>query len=177
MVTLLKPKAGGRPIVVDKPILLIGRNSDCDIIIESSAKISRQHCCVSRVDDRCIVRDLESMNGVWVNGERVTVSTDLFPGDELMIGDVRFDVITNAPVAAKSRQPVAPARSTPAPRREEVVDANSEFMDAADMTASNGNEVVKFSPDFELPTSGIGSDNDLLVPLSDLDCLERGSDH
>ncbi len=177
MTTLLKPKAGGRPIVVDKPILLIGRNPDCDIIIESSPKISRQHCCVSRVDDRCVVRDLESMNGVWVNGERVTVSTDLFPGDELMIGDVKFDVISHAAVAAARTREPAPARRTPPPLPERQADANSEFMDAADMTASNGNEVVKFSPDFELPTSGIESDNDLLVPLSDLDCLERGSDH
>ena len=174
MVTLLKPKAGGRPIVVDKPILLIGRHPDCDIIIESSAKISRQHCCVSRVDDRCVVRDLESMNGVWVNGERVTVSTDLFPGDELMIGDVRFDVISNAPaVAAKSRQP-APARPTPrpAPRPERHADANSEFMDAADMTAQGAGDAVKFSPSFELPTSGLESD-ELSIPLDDLDCLDR----
>lgn len=108
MSVLLKPKEGGRPIVVDKPIMLIGRHPDCDVIIKESPKISRKHCCLALVDNRFVVRDLDSMNGVWVNGDRVVHSSDVRPGDELTIGDVAFELVNNG--SAKSAPAKPPAR-------------------------------------------------------------------
>ena len=40
----------GPNILLDKPILLVGRHQECDIQI-SSRKISRKHCCIAQVND------------------------------------------------------------------------------------------------------------------------------
>jgi predicted component of type VI protein secretion system len=110
MTILLKPTQGGRPIVLDKPILLIGRHPDCDVILKNSGKISRKHCCVALVDNRFVVRDLDSMNGVWVNSERVNHSASLRMGDELMIGDLPF-TLTKHKEQEVARQRPAPQRA------------------------------------------------------------------
>src|SRR5580704_7261875 len=80
----------GPNILLDKPILLVGRHPECDIQIDSR-KISRRHCCIAQVSDYLVVRDLGSTNGVRVNGTRV-VEGRLAPGDELTIGSHRYRV-------------------------------------------------------------------------------------
>tara|TARA_R110002111_G_scaffold177322_1_gene243475 strand:- start:116194 stop:116748 length:555 start_codon:yes stop_codon:yes gene_type:complete len=80
----------GRPIVLDKAIILVGRHPDCDIVISDSAKISRKHCCLAIVNDRPVVRDLGSMNGVYVNGKKVDQQAWLKLNDELKIGNVAY---------------------------------------------------------------------------------------
>src|SRR5262245_9931725 len=100
----------GPSILVDKPILLIGRHPECDIQIESR-KLSRRHCCIPLVDDHLVVRDLGSTNGVRINGVRV-LEGRLNPGDELTIGNNRFQVRwEGVPVAA----PAAPRAREAAP--------------------------------------------------------------
>src|SRR5947207_620866 len=47
----LDPPADGGPslsIVVDKPVLLVGRDAECDVQLKSS-KVSRRHCCLAEV--------------------------------------------------------------------------------------------------------------------------------
>src|SRR3954447_11003891 len=80
----------GPNILLDKPIVLIGRHEECDIQL-NSRKVSRKHCCVAQVNDYFVVRDLGSTNGVRVNGVRVQEGT-LRPGDELMIGNYRYQI-------------------------------------------------------------------------------------
>jgi pSer/pThr/pTyr-binding forkhead associated (FHA) protein len=85
----LIPVDGGPAYRLEKPIILIGRHEDCDLALPEQVKISRRHCCVARVDDRFVVRDLGSMNGVRVNGKRV-IESELRPGDELSVADTVF---------------------------------------------------------------------------------------
>src|ERR1700745_230719 len=79
---------GGPSILLDKPILLIGRHPECDILIDSR-KVSRRHCCIAQVSDFLVVRDLGSTNGIRINGVRV-LEGRLKAGDELTIGNSRF---------------------------------------------------------------------------------------
>jgi predicted component of type VI protein secretion system len=81
---------GGPSILLDKPILLVGRHPECDIQIESR-KISRRHCCIAQVDDYLVVRDLGSTNGIRVNGVRV-LEGRVKAGDDLTIGGNRYRV-------------------------------------------------------------------------------------
>ena len=83
----------GPNILVDKPVLLIGRHPECDIQIESR-KISRRHCCIAQVADYLVVRDLGSTNGIRINGVRVAEGR-LNENDELMIGGNRYRVSWN----------------------------------------------------------------------------------
>jgi len=88
---------GGSSILLDKPILLLGRDPECDIQLESP-KISRRHCCLAQVGDSLVVRDLGSTNGIRINGVRV-VEGHLKGGDELTIGNHRYQVRWDALVS------------------------------------------------------------------------------
>jgi predicted component of type VI protein secretion system len=117
MAARLVPLARGAPITLDKPIMLVGRNPDCDIVLQTSTKVSRRHCCIAQVYDRYVIRDLGSMNGVRINGQRV-VEGDLTPGCQVSVGDVVFsfqvDVTSSsqqsAPRPHYGRPPAAPPR-------------------------------------------------------------------
>jgi predicted component of type VI protein secretion system len=86
----LVPLDDGPSILIDKPILLLGRHPECDIQIESR-KVSRRHCCIAQVSDYLVVRDLGSTNGIRINGQRVNEG-QLHEGDELTIGHFRYQV-------------------------------------------------------------------------------------
>jgi pSer/pThr/pTyr-binding forkhead associated (FHA) protein len=95
----------GPSILLDKPILLIGRHQECDIQI-SSRKISRRHCCIAQVNDHLVVRDLCSTNGVRINGVRVNEGC-LNAGDELTIGNYRYEVrLSSQEPKPRPRQPL-----------------------------------------------------------------------
>jgi predicted component of type VI protein secretion system len=91
---------GGPSILLDKPIILIGRHPECDIQIESR-KVSRRHCCIAQVNDYLVVRDLGSTNGIRINGVRV-LEGRLNAKDELTIGGacfrVSWDVLPEVPL-------------------------------------------------------------------------------
>jgi predicted component of type VI protein secretion system len=96
----------GPSILLDKPILLLGRHPECDIQIDSR-KISRRHCCIAQVSDYLVVRDLGSTNGIRINGTRV-LEGRLASGDELTIGNnrykVKWDVVPAGPKAPPAEQ-------------------------------------------------------------------------
>jgi pSer/pThr/pTyr-binding forkhead associated (FHA) protein len=89
----------GPSILIDKPILLFGRHEECDVQLNSK-KVSRLHCVLAQVNDDLVIRDLGSTNGVRVNGERVPEGR-LRPGDELQIGNFRYQVCAD-PLGRKS---------------------------------------------------------------------------
>jgi pSer/pThr/pTyr-binding forkhead associated (FHA) protein len=80
----------GPSLLLDKPVLLVGRHEECDIQL-NSRKISRKHCVIAVVGEKLLVRDLGSTNGVRVNGARVDDAA-LKTGDELVIGNFRYQV-------------------------------------------------------------------------------------
>jgi len=80
----------GPSILLDKPILLLGRHPECDIQL-NSRKVSRRHCCVAQVKDYLVVRDLGSTNGIRINGDRV-LEGKLKAGDELTVGNFKYRI-------------------------------------------------------------------------------------
>jgi pSer/pThr/pTyr-binding forkhead associated (FHA) protein len=98
MSALLQQLGGGRQIPVDRAVVLIGRGPECDAVIDSSTKISRMHCALVQVDNDYYLRDLGSMNGVWIGGQKIVREQRLSNGTEVTIGDVRFLFLTNVSV-------------------------------------------------------------------------------
>lgn len=72
---------------LDKPIMVLGRADDCDIVLRQTMKLSRRHCCVAQVNGKLVIRDLGSMNGLKVNGTR-SREQELKEGDEITLGDL-----------------------------------------------------------------------------------------
>ena len=89
----LVPIADGKSIKLDKPVVLIGRNPDCDVILTRNRKVSRAHCIIACIENSVFVRDLGSTNGVWLNGQRVERESSVRIGDELSIADVRYQLL------------------------------------------------------------------------------------
>lgn len=90
MAVYLIPVDKGRPIVLDKAVVFIGRHPECDVILKASRKVSRKHCCLAQVESRIVIRDLGSMNGIRLNGRRVKREATVKLGDEITIGDVSY---------------------------------------------------------------------------------------
>ena len=65
---------------------VLGRSSQADLVFECE-QMSRQHLEVVRVEQGYAFRDLESTNGVFLNGVRVH-SVHLCDGDQLQIGNL-----------------------------------------------------------------------------------------
>jgi len=51
--------------------------------------VSKEHCHIELIDERYVLKDLGSLNGTYVNGERVA-EHPLQPGDEITIGSTRI---------------------------------------------------------------------------------------
>jgi predicted component of type VI protein secretion system len=113
----------GPSIVLDKPILLLGRHPECDVQIDSR-KVSRRHCCIAHVADYLVVRDLDSTNGIRINGARVQEGK-LHHGDELTIGNHRYQVSWDEaapqPPADLMRRELAPAVPAASPPDDDEV--------------------------------------------------------
>jgi hypothetical protein len=81
-------KLGGKTFVIDRPNTVIGRSSRCDFVVEDP-NVSRRHAELQRRGPDWYVVDLDSTNGVAVNGKQVR-STRLAPGDEIALGTARL---------------------------------------------------------------------------------------
>jgi predicted component of type VI protein secretion system len=123
----------GPSLLLDKPILLLGRHQECDIQLVSR-KVSRRHCCIAQVGDHLVVRDLGSTNGIRVNGVRV-LEGNLRPGDELTIGNyryqVRWDALGGGAPARPNRSTALRNEPSPIPRPARVAD-DDELLEACE---------------------------------------------
>ena len=81
---------GGASIDVDRPDVLVGRHTECDVRLPMP-DVSRRHCRLQFVEGAWQVLDLNSLNGVQVNGEAVLLAP-LNRGDKLKIGGFVFEV-------------------------------------------------------------------------------------
>ncbi len=94
---------GGPPVALDfwltdrdyvhplKPGLnTMGRSSDNDVVVED-LYVSRRHCAVLvHHDTVCMLHDIASKNGTYLNGCKISGPTQLRPGDEIRICNKQY---------------------------------------------------------------------------------------
>lgn len=78
----------GREFALDKPALVVGRTDDNDIVINHRS-ISRHHAKIVNEHGRYNIVDMQSSNGVRVNGEEYG-KVELRRGDMIDLGHVRL---------------------------------------------------------------------------------------
>ena len=71
-----------------------GRLKTCDVQLDDEA-ISRRHCTLHAHDDACVITDLQSANGTFVNDQRVTTA-ELKAGDKMRIGSTVLELVASA---------------------------------------------------------------------------------
>lgn len=73
----------------------IGRGTGADFIVDAPL-VSRVHCRLTALPGGDLeVRDLESTNGTFVNGQRIDTAR-LAPGDRLQVGRVELVALRDA---------------------------------------------------------------------------------
>jgi len=87
LVVLRGPNAGSR-FLLDHDFTSAGRHPDSDIFLDD-VTVSRRHAEFYRQGGRVTVRDVGSLNGTYVNRERIE-EADLSGGDEVQIGKFRL---------------------------------------------------------------------------------------
>ena len=80
----LVPVGGGDSIPLIRPVLTLGRRETCDVCMKFP-NVSGLHAELSFRDGYWYIRDLNSTNGIKVNGVRVNEKL-VYPKDELSIG-------------------------------------------------------------------------------------------
>lgn len=89
----------GSRYLLDEDQVTVGRDPRSDILLDDST-VSRAHAVFRRVDGRYEVVDAGSLNGTYVNRQRVDQAV-LNNGDEIMIGKFRLVYFTNSAIRAQ----------------------------------------------------------------------------
>jgi pSer/pThr/pTyr-binding forkhead associated (FHA) protein len=122
----------GEPLVIDKMKTLIGSSDKCDFKI-SDKSISSIHAFMVVKGEGCMIKDLYSEAGIYLNGSRVEEAT-VFPGDTLTIGTLSF-VLESLEEKAKVFNPdeaiafIAPTSFVELPPREGLTFIDGEYCD------------------------------------------------
>lgn len=144
---------------LEKKTTVVGRKTDADLRIPL-ADISRTHCELALDNGSVLVRDLDSSNGTFVNGEQVD-EAKLKAGDEVRLGPITFVVqIDGNPANIKP----------PAERVAEKMKAEAKKAAAAPTAATKASSAPKKAAAADAGTK-TGSDTDEF-DIDDLDDLD-----
>ncbi|MDA0254117.1 MAG: FHA domain-containing protein [Planctomycetota bacterium] len=88
---------GGEPAVLPLPTgprsVVIGRASDCDIVI-SLPMVSSRHACLEPDGEDWTIRDLGSTNGTFVRGRRITAAVPVAVGERIGLGSCHLKIVS-----------------------------------------------------------------------------------
>ena len=82
------PNAGSK-YALDKDTVLAGRHPDSDIFLDDIT-VSRRHAEFTRTADGYTVKDVGSLNGTYLNRDRIDEEAPLGNGDEVQIGKFKL---------------------------------------------------------------------------------------
>jgi len=91
---LFKKDGSQKPFSVPSSTIVLGRRHDCDLQIPL-ASVSRRHCQLVLNNNTVKIRDLDSRNGTFLNGERINDETNLKAGDYIKVGSLMFGIQIN----------------------------------------------------------------------------------
>jgi adenylate cyclase len=88
MARLILATAEGQQAIELRPMNSLGRHPNNTIQLLDKI-VSKEHCLLEQRDGYFVLRDLGSLNGTYVNGDRVRGETLLKHGDEIALGSTR----------------------------------------------------------------------------------------
>ncbi len=95
MVVVKRGPNAGSKFVLEGDVTRAGRHPDSDIFLDDIT-VSRRHAEIVRTGDEYSVRDAGSLNGTYLNRERID-DAPLANGDELQIGKFRLVFFAGGP--------------------------------------------------------------------------------
>ncbi len=169
----------GKVLEIKLSQFVVGRDPQCHLR-PTSPKISKRHCAVLQRDNKVFVRDLESINGTFVNDAQVKGEVALHDGDHLRMGPLLFEVKIEAAAPVNrpevSKKPATqPAATANAPASSVGKKANSQPAVArkpARAASAGATDTQTDAPAAQAETSaeggGTSSDEDIAAMLLSL---------
>ena len=109
----------GKVFALSTNEVVLGRDIDNEVVI-NDAEISRRHTRLLIQEGGYVVEDLGSTNGTFVNGQKITGSHVLEPGQTIRLGEnvtLSYEIAgfdADATIASGQRKPAAAAPPPPA---------------------------------------------------------------
>jgi serine phosphatase RsbU (regulator of sigma subunit) len=79
----------GRLYNLDRDVITVGRNPDCDVVLQPKS-VSRRHAAIVRRTTGFEIKDLGSTRGTYVNGLKLSEPVVLQDGNTLNIGELQL---------------------------------------------------------------------------------------
>ncbi|MCY2988638.1 MAG: FHA domain-containing protein [Planctomycetota bacterium] len=117
------PQSGRKTLLRTGQSLEVGRGEETDFPVPSDPLISRRHFQVACKPAECLVRDLGSSNGTFLNGERMAEAL-LCDGDRIRAGNTLFVVRIQVPMVSVSPSALITADTENPHRAEGRTDGN-----------------------------------------------------
>jgi len=108
LLLVMRGSNAGSRFRLDGDLTTAGRHPDSDIFLDD-VTVSRRHAEFYRHGARFTVRDVGSLNGTYVNRERIE-EAELAGGDEVQIGKFRLLFLTGQDLGPDPRTPSADRR-------------------------------------------------------------------
>ena len=113
--------AGRELVALEAGRLTLGADPANDLALPGDPTLSRLHAVLERYDAGWSVRDLDSRNGTFVNGQRIWSERPLRPGDELRVGATRLVYRSDQPSGGQATQASEPPPQLTRREREVLV--------------------------------------------------------
>ena len=160
-----------KQLTVALPVV-IGRGTEAGLTIKHPL-VSRKHCELFAADGSVQVKDLFSLNGTFVGGERVDTQAVVATGSELKLGvvemTVEFSEVSDA-LSTAVHQAQEPASEVVAP---ETADLETVQVDEDESVNAADNDSLAEIGDFEVSNDADGGDEAL--DLGDFEINEDAS--
>ncbi|MCX7959631.1 MAG: FHA domain-containing protein, partial [Deltaproteobacteria bacterium] len=114
------PDGSHRKFSLSKGELLIGRDSDNDVVLASPA-VSRRHARIYMWDSQVFIEDLGSSNGIFVQSKRINEAALVKPGEPIHIGEFTLNVIYSDEEESGEKPPRFYLKGRMPPFKDEVI--------------------------------------------------------
>jgi phosphoserine phosphatase RsbU/P len=85
----------GRLFKIDRNLMIIGRNPDCDLVLTPKS-VSRRHAAIVRRNGEYVLKDIGSTRGTYVNGQKLSQPCVLANGCSILIGELQLTFSSQA---------------------------------------------------------------------------------
>ncbi len=156
-----------------QPEIVLGRDPGTDVVL-SSGGVSRRHARLIWQGSQCLVEDLGSSNGTFLNGKPVQGTVVLANGDRLQLGqsvEISIELVAEeAPSASRTVSASAVSRQSVPPDRGETVLGDDVAIPGAGHSTPHlsvtiaGSQTTVIALTKDVFTIGRAEDNDIVVP-------------
>jgi hypothetical protein len=114
--------AAGRSVQIDGEVIVGREHADLTI---ADAELSRRHAVLRATNAGVVIEDLGSLNGTFVNDQRISSATAVSPDDGIRVGASWLKVVLPAPPPAPATPDPTPIIDTESTRQRPIIDTDT----------------------------------------------------